>query len=292
MTTIAVKNLSKRFGAIRAVDDVSIELAPGKIYGLLGRNGAGKTTLLNLITQKIFQDSGQVMIDGCDVAVHDALLSHIYHMTDKNYFPDAFRVKKLFRFCQAFYPEFHLPYAEALAEKFSLTPSKTLSQLSTGYATILRAILALSSNAPVVFFDEPVLGLDAAHRELFYRELIAHSCQSPKTIVISTHLIDEVAEILEEVIILQTGRIALQQPVEELLEQACLVTGANDKVSNFVAGRTVVGGETLGNAKAAIVMSPITLDERHAGEQAGLEFSRVNLQRLFIALTNQPGVQR
>jgi len=290
MTSIAVKNLSKRFGATRAVDDVSLKLEPGKIYGLLGRNGAGKTTLLNLITYKIFPDSGEVTIDGCDVSVRDTLLGKIYHMTDKSYFQDDFQVKRLFRWCQDFYPAFDQPYAESLAAKFMLAQSKTQTQLSTGYATIFRAILALASNAPVVFFDEPVLGLDAAHRELFYRELIAHICLKPKTVVISTHLIDEVAEVLEEVIILHAGRVALQQSVEDLLEQACLVTGAGDKVSTFVARYTVVGSETLGNTKTAIIMSPLAPDEKLAGERLGLEFSRVNLQRLFVALTNPQGV--
>jgi len=151
--------------------------------------------------------------------------------------------------------------------------------------------MALASNAPVVLFDEPVLGLDAVHRDLLYRELIANYSQQPKTIVISTHLIDEVAEVLEEVIVLREGRIALQQPVEDLLEGVYAVAGAADKINAFIAERTVIGSETLGGTKSAIVMSRLTSADKQAGEQLSLVFSRVTLQRVFIALTNQQGVR-
>lgn len=290
MTTIAVKNLSKRFGAIRAVDDVSLTLEPGKIYGLLGRNGAGKTTLLNLMTKKLFPDCGEVTVDERNIALHDAVLSQVYHMTDKNYFPSGLQVRTLFRWCQTFYPQFDLAYAESLAAKFALGQHSMPAQLSTGYSTILRAIMALASNAPVALFDEPVLGLDAVHRDLLYRELIANYSHKPKTILISTHLIDEVAEVLEEVIVLREGRIALQQPVDDLLEGVYAVAGATDKVNAFIAERTVIGSETLGGTRSAMVMSRLTSADRQAGEQLNLEFTRVTLQRVFIALTNQQGV--
>jgi len=297
LTTIAVKNLSKRFGAIRAVDDVSLTLETGKIYGLLGRNGAGKTTLLNLMTKKLLPDCGEVAVGGRNIALHDAVLSQVYHMTDKNYFmtdknyfPSSRQVRTLFRWCQTFYPQFDLAYAESLAAKFALAQHSIPAQLSTGYNTILRAIMALASNAPVVLFDEPVLGLDAVHRDLLYRELIANYSQKPKTIVISTHLIDEVAEVLEDVIVLREGRIALQQPVEDLLEGVYAVAGATDKVNAFIAERTDIGSETLGGTTSAMVMSRLTSADRQAGEQLNLEFTRVTLQRVFIALTNQQGV--
>ncbi len=112
-----------------------------------------------------------------------------------------------------------------LAGRFELDTAKRFKELSTGYASILKAILTLASNAEVLLFDEPILGLDANHRDLLYKEILSNFIKRPKTVLISTHLIDEVADILEEVVIIEKGRIILKGPVEGLLESAHTVTG-------------------------------------------------------------------
>lgn len=292
MMTIVVKNLSKRYGATRAVDDVSLTIAPNKIHGLLGRNGAGKTTLLNLITRKIFPDSGEISIAGQNVMANDMILSQVFHVTEKNYYPADYRLKKLLRWCKEFYPQTDLPYAESLAKQFALNLEKTPGGLSTGYASIFKAIMALASGAPVLIFDEPVLGLDAGHRELLYKELIACYSRNPKTIIISTHLIEEVAGILEEAMIIDEGRIVLQRPVEDLLEQSYTVSGEAQKVEAYLAGRPYSGAETMGRHKSAIVLERLAPTAEQDGKELGLEFGRVSLQKLFISLTNSQGVRR
>ena len=200
MSTIVIKNLSKNYGTTRALDDVSLTIEPEKIYGLLGRNGAGKTTLLNILTNKIFASAGEVTVDDQPVCENDAVLGELFYMSERNLYPEGLKVKEVFRWTKEFYPQMDMAYAHALAKKFGLNIDKKIKELSTGYGSIFKAILALSSNASIVIFDEPVLGLDANHREMFYKELIANYSVHPKTIIISTHLIEEVADTLEEAI--------------------------------------------------------------------------------------------
>ncbi|MGE5527684.1 MAG: ATP-binding cassette domain-containing protein, partial [Patescibacteria group bacterium] len=239
MTTIEIKNVSKNFGAVAALKNVTLSLAPGKIYGLLGRNGAGKTTLLNIITNKLFPDAGEVLIDGETAVENDRAQAKIFHMAERNLYPPEMKVKEAVRWTREFYPGFSPDYAAALIEKFSLDPGKKIKSLSTGYQSICKMILAMASGAPVLLLDEPVLGLDANHRELFYQELLADYGAHPRTIVISTHLIGEVAGLLEEAIIIKQGEVIVAQPVEEILRLGYTVSGNAADVDEYAKGRPV-----------------------------------------------------
>lgn len=286
MSTIEIKGICKRYGSTLALDNVDLTLEPNRIYGLLGRNGAGKTTLLNLISNKIFPTQGEIVIDGANVLENDQALSKIFYMMEASLYPSSLRVKEAFRWSKEFYPDFDMNYALNLSEKFGLNMNKRVKELSTGYGSIMKAIIALASNASIVIFDEPVLGLDANHREMFYRELVASYSLRPKTIIISTHLIEEISEVLEEVIIIKDGRIILKQPVEDLLSQAYTVSGEAAQVERFIEGKRCVSGETLGKFRAVTVMECLQNSDRALARELELDLSGVELQKLFISLTN------
>lgn len=213
---IEVKELTMRFGNITALDRVDLILEENRIYGLLGRNGAGKSTLLNVIGNRLYPSEGAVVIDGEIGMDNDRAQGKVYYMGEKNIYPEGTTVKQLFRWSKNFYPDFDMEYAFQLAGQFGLNPKKKLKGLSTGYLTIAKLIAALAANAPYTFFDEPVLGLDANHREMFYRELIHRYSEQPRTIVISTHLIEEIADIIEQVVIIKEGKILLDRPAEHV----------------------------------------------------------------------------
>ena len=162
---------------------------------------------------------------------------------------------------------------------------KKIKSLSTGYQSIFRNVLALSVNVPYVFFDEPVLGLDAYHRDLFYRLLIEKYSEEPFTAVISTHLIEEVANVIEEVIIIKKGEILKNQSRDSILENSCTVSGtisqADTYVSSLPAGAEVIGSDTIGGLKSVYICGD-------AGSRMpeGLERSAMDLQKLFIQLTS------
>jgi ABC-2 type transport system ATP-binding protein len=286
MKTIEINGVSKNYGNTRALDNVTITLEPNKIYGLLGRNGAGKTTLLNLITNRIFPTQGDIKIDGETVFENDRVLGNIYYMTEKSLYPEGERIKNIFKWTKEFYPLFDIEYAKGLAERFGLNINKKAKDLSTGYSTIFKAIIALASNAGVVIFDEPVLGLDANHRDMFYKELIANYNNSPKTIIISTHLIEEVAEVLEEAIIIKEGKLIVKQSVEELLSNAYVVSGEASKVDKYIEGKKHIGIETMGKFKAVTILENVRDKDQALANMLGLEFTKAELQRLFVSLTN------
>lgn len=225
MHEIRITNLTKKFGDTVALDNVSFTLEENKIFGLLGRNGAGKSTFLNLLTNKIFPTSGSISVGGEEVLENDGILNKIFYMTEESLYPGSLKVKEVFYWTKQFYSKFDRMYAERLAKRFGLDVDKKVKTLSTGYESIFKAILALSSGADILLFDEPVLGLDANHRNLLYKEILANYIEEEKTIIISTHLIDEVADVLEEVLIIKEGRLILKQPVEELLAGAYTVSG-------------------------------------------------------------------
>jgi ABC-2 type transport system ATP-binding protein len=281
MSQIEVRNLTKKYGAVTALDDVSITIGEGRIYGLLGRNGAGKSTLLNIITNRIFPTSGEVLIDGEPALENDRALGKVYCMSEQPLHPDSMSVRDVLKWTKLFYPGMDMDYALALADKFALNARKRLKALSTGYASIYRIIAALSCNAPVLLLDEPVLGLDANFRDLFYRELIARYSERPSTIVISTHLIEEAADVIEHVFIIKDGRIILNDATQNVLAAGCTVTGPAALVDAFVAGSQVLGSDSLGGIKSAYL-----LGVPDAPAPAGVELTRMKLQNLFIHLTN------
>ena len=278
---IAINNVSKSFGHVQAVKNVSVEFLPGKIYGLLGRNGAGKSTLLNLITNRLFTDEGEITVDGLPVLENDAALGKIYLMGDKNYYADSMKLKNALYWASKFYPNFDMENANFLAKEFGLDLNKKVKQLSTGMGSMFRLTVALSSGAPYVFLDEPVLGLDAVHRDLFYKLLIEQFSRQSSCYIISTHLIEEVSGVMEDVVIIKGGEILLQQTTEQLLSAGCTLTGPAALVDEFTRGKEIIGQDSLGGMKSVYLMGQI---ERSALPQ-GIEMSSLNLQQLFVQLT-------
>ncbi len=282
MSVIEVKQITKQFGATTALSDVNLKFEENKIYGLLGRNGAGKTTLLNLITNKLFPTSGEILIDGEQVIESDKALSKVFCMGESRLYPHTMRVKEVLKWSNEFYPDLDMNYAYYLTDRFALDLRKKVRELSTGYESIFQIIIALACKAPILLLDEPVLGLDANYRDLFYRELLDNYNKNPRTIVVSTHLIEEAAEVIENVVIIKKGRILLQEEAQQLLSKGFTVTGPQGKVDEFIAGKNVLGADMLGGIKSAYLLEK--LDKSSVPE--GLEVSGMKLQSLFIYLTN------
>lgn len=281
MNGIKVMNVSKHFGNIGALDHVNLHFEENKIYGLLGRNGAGKSTLLNILTNRIFADSGEVLVDDEPIINNDNALGKLFLINDKNYYPDKMKIKTVFQWTKGFFPDFDEEYAKGLSDQFELNINKNVRSLSTGYASIFKLILALSVNTPYLLLDEPVLGLDAHHRDLFYRTLLGKYIEHPCTIIISTHLIEEASSIIEDIVILKKGQVIKNETSEELLSKGYTVSGSTQAVDSYITGKNVLGVDVLGGLKTAYILgqidNPLPMN---------LELSKLDLQKLFIQLTN------
>lgn len=286
MSVIEIKNLTKYYGRVCALKNVSATIEANKIYGLLGRNGAGKTTLLNLITNQLFPTSGEITIDGENVCENDNAIEKIFYMNEKNLYHDGMRIKEVFKWTKEFYPLFDMDYALTLCDKFGLNEKKKLKALSTGYNSISKLINTLATNADILIFDEPILGLDAYHRDLFYKEVLASYIERPKTIILSTHIIEEISDILEKVIIIKDSELVVDDYVENLLKRAYCISGLSDNIIEYIRNKNCINIDQMSGYKAATIIGEATGEDKSMAKNLELEFSKVELQKLFIYLTS------
>lgn len=286
-TVLEISNLSMNYGNVQALNQVGLQLEAGKIYGLLGRNGAGKTTLLNLITSRIYSRDGQIRLFGQAGPDHQAALARICYMPEKNLFPTGMRVSEIMRTAASFYPQFDQRLADDLCRQFHLDPRKRYKALSRGYESVMRIVLGLAARAELTIFDEPVLGLDAAIRDQFYQILIQDYSAYPRTFLLSTHLIDESADIFEEVIVLKEGRVIASEPAADLRQRALSLIGRAETADLFVREQklAVLHRESAGSLSVLAVRGPFSEEQRSQAAAAGLEMAPVSLQKLFIYLT-------
>ena len=282
MSKIEVKDLTKNYGKTTALNSVSVTFRENCIYGLLGRNGAGKSTLLNIISGRTFADSGEVLIDGVNANGNDGALGKVHLMSEQLLYNPSLKVMDMFRTASFYYPDFDTEYAMKLCSEYELDVNKRLYKLSTGYRTIAKAVNALACGAPIVFFDEPILGLDANHRDLFYKHVINRYSERPATFVISTHLIEETAGIIERAVVIKKGELLLDKDVEEMRSMGYSVSGKAADVDSFAKGRELMGEDVLGGLKTAYIKGQLN----DAELPEGLTAEPMNLQSIFIHLTN------
>jgi ABC-2 type transport system ATP-binding protein len=291
MATIKVINAIKKYGDTFALDNITLNVEENKIYGLLGRNGAGKTTLLNVINNRIFLNDGTISIDNKSFSEDKSGLGKIYFMTEQSLYPQGMKVKEIFKWTEEFYPNFDMKYALELSRKFELNINKMFKKLSTGYSSICKIINTMASGAEVLMFDEPVLGLDANHREMFYSELMKSYIEKPKTIILSTHIIEEVAQLLEKIVILKDGKIINDESVEELLAKCYCVSGLNKNIDAYIGDKNCISIDEMAAYKSAVILGENGDMEKNEQKELELLVSKVELQKLFIHLTSKGGIK-
>lgn len=285
MNAIQIENVTKKYGNVTVLDNVSFSFEFGKIYGFLGRNGAGKSTLINLIANRIFADEGRILIDELPAKENMEVHEKIFCMSEADLYDTSLRIKDHFKWINRFYDSFDMEKAFRIAEKFQLDTNKKYKALSKGYQSIFKLTVALALHVPYVIFDEPVLGLDANHRELFYDLLLKDFENNERTIIIATHLIEEVANIIEEVVLIDKGKVLLQESVDTLLETGYCVSGLAQEVDSYCKDKNVIGHDELGNLKLAYVLG----ERAPLPQDSHLQISAMNLQKLFVKLTEKGG---
>jgi ABC-2 type transport system ATP-binding protein len=221
VTEIEVRGLGVRYGTTDALRDVNFSLSGNKICGLLGRNGAGKTTLLSVLAGFQWSPDDTVLIDGEPVFENAAATAKLCLVrgTGDATAPMA-KVRDLVGFAHRMRQGMDLAFATSLLERFEVPVDKQARQLSHGKRCALGVALGLASRAPVTIFDESYLGMDAPSRYAFYDVLLADVLEHPRTVIISTHLIDEVGSLFEDVLILDRGRLLLHEEADTLRARA------------------------------------------------------------------------
>jgi ABC-2 type transport system ATP-binding protein len=279
--TISVTKLSRRYRDQAALDNVSLAVEPGTVTGLLGRNGAGKTTLLRIITGLEFPTGGEVKVFGAAPAENGAVLRRMVFVREEQAYPDI-RVGHAIRVASWFYPNWSAELAEQLLADFELPRGRGIRRLSRGMRSALGIVIGLAARAELTLFDEPYAGLDAVARQLFYDRLLADFAEHPRTIVLSTHLIDEVADLLEHVVLLDHGRVVLDAPADEIRGTGMTVSGPAIAVEEFVAGRPVWHRQRIASRASAVVPGRLDAAAQARARALHLSLEPLSLQQLLV----------
>lgn len=281
---IRLNGVTKSFGSKQVLTGIDLDLPAGRIYGLLGANGVGKTTLMSLICGHMFLSGGQIRIDGENPVENATVLQRTCFIREDQRYNDAFSAGQILRVVPHFYRDWSQEVADRLVRRFRLplrTPSKKLSR---GQRTALAATIALASRAEYTFLDEPYLGLDAAARGIFYEELVTEFAAFPRTVLLSTHLIDEIVDILEDVVILDQGTVAVHTDIETAGRSAYVVRGPEAPVQKFVAGRDVLTRRRVGSVAVATVRGTVGAADTDEAAQQHLTVAPAGLQDFVAAL--------
>jgi len=271
---IEFKNVTKKYRKAAAIDGISLSVRENGIICLLGRNGAGKTTFLKLLAGHIPATSGEITVEGKTVSPG--------RMPDSVYFIESgsaqfnMKVSALIDTAAELREGFDRDFAREMTERFGLDPKKKYRQLSFGMKTMLTAIVTLANNSRIVLLDEPALGFDAILRGQF-NDLLLESYQAhPRVIVVSTHLIDEIAKVAERIIIIDNGSLLLEAGVDDIDERAYTLSGPTETVLPLLDGLNCIGKTTAGGITAAHIY-----DERITPPD-GVSIGRLSLQDFFI----------
>ena len=278
---IEARSLTKRYGPVTALDGVTLSIERDAITGLLGRNGAGKTVLMSLITAHEIPTAGTVRVLGDDPRENERVLGQTCFVRDNQRYPDEFRVPHLLNTGARFYPSWDADLAARVVDTFELPTDRDIRKLSRGQLSAVGILVGLASRAPLTFFDEPYLGLDATARMLFYDLLLRDYIAHPRTIVVSTHLIDEIEDLLSRVIVLDHGRVREDAGVDELRGRALRLSGRMDAIERVTANHAVLHRTSLGVLGTAVVTATTDLADEAAA--AGLTTEPASLHELVAA---------
>jgi ABC-2 type transport system ATP-binding protein len=276
-----VQGVTMRFREHTALTDVSTVIERDAITGLLGRNGAGKTTLMQLLTGHRVPSNGSVEVFGARPYENDAVLSRMAFIKEGQRYPDLFRVRDALDAAAMLFPNWDDDLARSLLRDFDLPEKRTIKKLSRGMNSAVGIVIGLASRAELTLFDEPYLGLDAVARQLFYDRLLADYAEHPRTILLSTHLIEEIADLLEHVVLLDHGRIVLDDDTESLRSSAVTVSGPRAQVEAFGARHDVLHSEFLAGSGRAVVR--LRYDDDPAA--TGLTWEATPLQQLVVSMS-------
>lgn len=288
MKVIECSQLTKKYVGKQVLDGLSFSIAENKITGLIGRNGVGKTTLLKMVAGFIRPTNGELKVFG-ETPFNSLLVSqNMVFIDDEMNFPNALQLFELLDIGSKFYPNWDKGLADRLFDYFAFDRHHYHHRLSKGKRSTFHAIFGLAARTPLTIFDEPTTGMDAAVRKDFYRALLKDYLAYPRTIILSSHHLNEIEDLLEDVLLLKDGKERLHMPLEVLKEWAIGWKGPRDTVKMWLKGREVIHEESMGTDTVyAVVKNDYTNSEMYEAKGAGLKVSTVRPNDLCVYLTSE-----
>ena len=293
---ISVTGLTRRYPGQVALDDVHLTIGTETITGLLGRSGAGKTTLLRILAGQEFPSSGSVRVLGSPPAENENVLRRLVLVLEDQAYPNLaypdFKVRHALRAASFCYPNWDAGLASSLLKDFGLRAGKAIKSLSRGQRSALGITIGLAARAEVTLFDEPYAGLDAVARQIFYDRLLAEYADFPRTVLLSTHLIDEAAALFENVVLIDRGRVVLDTAADGLRGMATTVSGPVLAVDSFTQGRPVWKRRELGSQASVVMVGQVSGEDRERAWSLGLDLTPLSLQQLVVYASGRPAAAR
>ena len=278
---IQLNRVTKQYGQAAVLKNITLSIDEPGIYCLLGRNGAGKTTLLKSIAGYRNITSGTIQVDGRTIttATLDTGVSYIENFAKHFNLP----VRRLLRIAAEVNPNYDYDFASEMMERFELDGKKKFNHLSLGMKTMVSTIICLASNKDVILLDEPVLGFDAIMRVEFY-DMLAESFQKhPRIIIVSTHIIEEIAKTIQKLIIIDKGSIRFFDTLQAVETKAFSVSGLQKDVAAATRGLNVIRQDAVGGLVTSYIF------DTPPAQTASLEIQPLSLQDFFIQMVGHKG---
>ena len=278
---IQLNRVTKQYGQAAVLKNITLSIDEPGIYCLLGRNGAGKTTLLKSIAGYQNITSGTIQVDGRTITTStlDTGVSYIENFAKHFNLP----VRKLLRIAAEVNPNYDYDFASEMMERFELDGKKKFNHLSLGMKTMVSTIICLASNKDVILLDEPVLGFDAIMRVEFY-DMLAESFQKhPRIIIVSTHIIEEIAKTIQKLIIIDKGSIRFFDTLQAVETKAFSVSGLQKDVSAATRDLNVIRQDAVGGLVTSYIF------DTPPAQTASLEIQPLSLQDFFIQMVGHKG---
>jgi ABC-2 type transport system ATP-binding protein len=283
---IRAQGLTLRYGRKVAVDDVSFTIPKGRVVGLLGHNGAGKTTLMKALVG-LLPSQGSLQVLGVEPARERvALLERLAYIPDVAILPRWARVDELITLMSGLHPRFSAERARALLKRTSVALTDKVKSLSKGMVVQVHLALVAAIDAQVMILDEPTLGLDVLSRKAFYEMLIDEWCDGERSVLISTHQVEEIESLLSDVIMLNEGKLVLSISLEEMDRRFVALSHDPAQAAAIAAAHPLLRYRVQGGS-AALFDGPPPESVQALGQRM-----RPSLVDLFVALTRAPEMNR
>ncbi len=285
MTVIECSDVTKTYGNHHVLDKVNFTIKEGVLTGIIGRKGVGKTTLMKMIAGFLRESSGSIQVFGEQPFNNLKVSANTIFIDDAMHFPDSMTLQDILHECQRFYPNWDAELASRLISYFVFHLGRKHRLLSRGKKSTFNAIIGLAAHCALTIFDEPTTGMDAAVRKDFYRALLKDYLAHPRTILVSSHHIEEIEDLLEDILLVHEGTIQFHGPITDLQELFVTLQGTAELLAIHTLSKNIISQHTRGPYSEWLVENTFTDDEIRHLQVAGISLSPVSANDAYIALT-------
>ena len=285
MNVIEFNDVTKKYGSRTVLNQIDFSIRENVLTGIIGRNGVGKSTLMKIAVGHIQATSGDVQVfsdhpfNSLKVSANSILID------DTMSFSDKLTLMDILREANRFYPNWDAPLAQRLFDYFSFHSDARHMDLSKGKKSTFNAIIGLASHCPLTIFDEPTTGMDTIARKDFYRALLKDYIAHPRTILVSSHHLEEIEDLLEDILLVHNRTVLFHSSITDLQEMFVRLIGKNEKLLEYVTTKETFGSQMNGSFSEILFKNTFTSDELMRLSELDIKIVPVSANDAYVALT-------